>query len=360
MRRLELFLVVCVACGAPSEPGVDESGGGTSSGGTSSGTSGVPTTGGSSGAAGMSSGGSGEGSGEGSSSSGAAEGSSSEGGSEGGAFVVDCGTRFDREQRLAFACNIPGGLAECEAIAGAPCEDADLDGLTDAWEDLLLAGMRPLRRFDEGEMLLGDPAAAMGDVGRVVAVGDHVRVYVMLGYHLDYGSCGFTGHNGDSERVVLDLVADPEGGVGGAVVVGAYTAAHENTPTDHGMVFTGAALGDLVFTVDAETGDPRWVVYPSRNKHATYATVEICENISPIPCLDEDCAPDDVDDPAMFDVLPEKFVNAGEEAAPRVTELSVVGFPGDEAWAMQDFCGGLGGSGCSAPVREKLLADPFL
>ena len=53
------------------------------------------------------------------------------------------------------------------------------------------------------------------------------------------------------------------------------------------------------------------------------------------------------------------FVNAGEESAPRVSDLSSLGFPGDDAWAAQDFCGGLGGSGCSAAVRDKLLADPF-
>jgi len=272
--------------------------------------------------------------------------------------VVDCGTRLV-DGRLAFACNLPGAKADCDAVAGAPCADVDLDGLTDEWEDLLLAALRPVRRMDESEMMFADPTAVVGDVGRVATVGDHVHVYVMLGYHVDYGSCGFTSHNGDSERVVLDTIADPAGGPGGAIVVGAYTAAHENTETDHGRVFTGSALDQLVFTVDLQTNDPRWVVYPSANKHATYATVAICEGISPLPCFDEDCAPDDVDDPAMFDVLP-AFVNAGEEAAPRVTELSALGFPGEQAWAMQDFCGGLGGTGCSSPVRDKLMVDPFL
>lgn len=284
-------------------------------------------------------------------------GDSGEGGESGG-FVPDCHTEL-KAQRLAFVCDLPGALAECEALAGAVCADVDEDGLTDAWEDLLLDAVRPLRRMDEQEMLIADATAVLGDVGRVVAVGDHVRVYVMLGYHLDYGSCGVSGHHGDSERVVLDMVADPDGGAGGVIVAGAYTAAHEGTVTDHGELFTGAALDQLVFTPDLVTNDPRWVVYPSADKHATYATIEICENISAIPCLDEDCAPDDVDDPAKFDVLP-PFVNAGEEAAPRVTELSVIGFPGDEAWAMQDFCGGLGPPECSASVRAKLTVDPFL
>ena len=72
-----------------------------------------------------------------------------------------------------------------------------------------------------------------------------------------------------------------------------------------------------------------------------------CEGVSWIPCFDEDCAPDGVRDPSAYDRLPE-FVNAGEEAAmPRVTDLDPLGFPGDDAWAMQDFCGGLGRTSCS-------------
>ena len=276
-----------------------------------------------------------------------------------GPFLVDCHTEFARPQQLALACNLPRTLAECQQLAGAPCADVDLDGLTDAWEDLALDLLRPLRRFDEDESLFADPTAALGDVGRAAPVGERVRLFVMLGYSKDYGSCGgFTGHNGDSERVALDLQPDPARGPGGVVVVGAYTAAHEGTVSDHGHVFTGAELGMLVYTVDPQTADPRWVVFPSADKHATYASVAICEGISPLPCFDEDCDPDGVDDPTAFERLPQ-LVNAGEEAAPRVTELTVVGFPGDQAWAMQDFCGGLGGTGCSSPVRDKLLVDPF-
>ena len=100
------------------------------------------------------------------------------------------------------------------------------------------------------------------------------------------------------------------------------------------------------------------MVYPSADKHATYATIAICEGVSVVPCFDEDCAPDGVNDPSKFDRLP-PFVNAGEETAPLVSDLTAIGFPGDDAWADQDFCGGLGGATCSAPVRDKLLNDPF-
>lgn len=353
MRRLASLLSLCLACPAPSD-GADATGSSSTSSSATEGASATamtaPTTGDAA-----------DSTTSDATSSGASDSSDSSGANSsdsGGSFVPECHTRLTPEQRLAFTCNLPRVLAECAALPGAPCEDLDADGLTDAWEDLLLAAMRPMRRMDEAEMLLADPAAVTGDVGRVAALADHLRVFVMLGYSIDYGSCGFTGHNGDSERVALDLVPDPEGGPGGALVVGAYTAAHENTASDHGKVFVDAALDQLVYTVDPRTTHPRWVVFPSADKHATYATLAICEAISQIPCLDEDCGPDGVDEPALFDILP-PFVNAGEEAAPRVTELSVLGFPGEQAWAAQDFCGGLGGTGCSSPVREKLLVDPF-
>ncbi|MBX7082338.1 MAG: hypothetical protein K1X88_24230 [Nannocystaceae bacterium] len=274
-----------------------------------------------------------------------------------GEFVLDVHTQLTDDGRLALRCNLPPDVASCAAVPGAPCDDADADGLADVWEDAVLDRLRPLRRLDEGEPLLTDGAAVLADVGRVVAVGERYRLFVMLGYSADYGSCSFTAHDGDSERVALDLEPWPDGGVGGVATVGAYTAAHEGTANDHGRVFTGADLGMLVFALD-DASEPRWVVYPSASKHATYASIEICEGISAIPCIDEDCAPDGVDDPAAYDLLPE-FANAGEEAMPRVDDLGVVGFPGDSAWAMQDFCGGQGPGNCSAPVRDKLLVDPF-
>jgi hypothetical protein len=276
-------------------------------------------------------------------------------------FVHELRTLLTDDGRLALHSNLPPAVAACLALPAAdpPCDDLDADGLVDAWEDVVLDRLRPLRRFDEAESALDDPAAVLADVGRVVAAGDGTfRVMVMLGYSYDYGSCGFTSHNGDSERVVLGLVPLPSEGEGGVVVDRAYTAAHEGAPTDQGRTFVGDALAQLVYTPDPATGQPRWVVFPSADKHATYATLAICEGISVIPCFDEDCGPDGVADPAAYDVLPASW-NAGEPAAPRLTDLAPVGFPGDDAWADQDFCGGLGGTNCSSSVRSKLLIDPF-
>ncbi|MCC6558019.1 MAG: hypothetical protein IT372_34160 [Polyangiaceae bacterium] len=278
-------------------------------------------------------------------------------------FALEAHTLMTPEGALALATNLPALVGACQMVEAkdVPCADVDEDGLADAWEDLVLTRIQPLSRYDEDEPLVTDAAAVTVNVGRVALIAAEpleVNVYVMLGYSRDYGSCGLTSHNGDSERVALKLLRHGDA-PGDVVMAAAYTAAHEGTATDHGRVFSTAELPGLTFTPDPATGEPRWMVFPSAAKHATYATVEICEGISPVPCFDEDCAPDGVADPALYDRLPVVH-NAGEELHPRLTDLGPIGFPGDDAWADQDFCGGLGsGDACSSPVREKLLDDPF-
>ena len=283
-------------------------------------------------------------------------------------FQLQVSTSLAAPGALALTTNLPALFSDCQSapFEGTPCADLDQDGLTDAWEDIVLDRLRPLLRFDEDESLFDDSAAVVHDVGRVALVSTaplRARVFIMLGYSRDYGSCGFTSHNGDSERVALDLTA-PEAvgpqpvGPGDVVTVAAYTAAHEGAVTDQGRLFKGEDLAQLVHEDDPSTGEPRWVVFPSQDKHATYATITICEDVSPFPCIDEDCAPDGVPDPGAFDLLP-GIVNAGEDTAPLVTDLTAIGFPGEDAWADQKFCGGLGGGPCSSAVREKLLDDPF-
>ena len=256
---------------------------------------------------------------------------------------------------VAVRTSVPMREADCASIPGAPCGDTDLDGLTDAWEDGVLDHLRPTLVFDEAEPLVGDPSAVLAIVARVApAAGDRVHVYLMLGYSVDYGRCGLSGHDGDSERVVLELA--PDGGVGDVAVTAVYTAAHENTPNDHGHRYTGADLATLSFPADPE---PRLQVWSSDGKHATYGTAAACESASFVPCVEEDCSPDRGVDPLDFTVLPAAF-NAGEPTAPRLTDLAGIGFPDEDAWASQDFCGGRGrGGSCSAPVRDKLLDDPF-
>lgn len=294
---------------------------------------------------------------------------------DGGSAARDAGTRgaatqdagpppFVEQARTELAdgtivlrTNVPARVSGCDAAPGAPCEDRDADGLVDRWEGLVLERLRPLVQLDEAEPLLDDAEAVTAMVGRVAPAetGEGIRAFIMIGYSRDYGSCGLSAHDGDSERVALSLELL---GAADVRVASAYTAAHEGTLADHGRVFTGADLSMLEYVDDPVGGEPRWRVQSSERKHATYASVALCEGASMVPCFAEDCGPEGVDDPSRYELLMD-VANAGEPDAPMLTDLGPIGFPGDDAWADRDFCGGRGGSNCSSPVREKLLVDPF-
>jgi hypothetical protein len=256
---------------------------------------------------------------------------------------------------LILRSTLPAVLTDCQKVAGATCTDADHDGLTDGWESLVLDRLRPLVRFDEKESALSDSFAVLASVGRVMPLGGpKVHVFIMLGYSRDYGQCGFTAHNGDSERVALELQLI---GGGDAQVMQVYTAAHEGEATDRSQVFGSSKLGSLTYANDAQTGEPRWVVYSSRNKHATYGLQALCEG-SYVWCLSDACAANGVSNPKDYEAL-FPTVNVGEDWARLVDDLSSVGFGGESVWSGQPFCGGLGGSGCAASVRSKMTSDPF-
>ena len=282
------------------------------------------------------------------------------------AFVLTANTELNAQNGLVLRTNLPAKTQDCLAVPAAqvPCADEDQDGLADAWETLVLERFHPIRRLDEDEQAFGaDPGAIFGDVGRVAfAPGTplfRAHVMIMLGYSIDYGSCGgFTGHNGDSERVALNL-EQISGTLGDVQMVQAFTTGHEGTSNDQSTLIAPQDFNTFIYATTFDNGQPRWVVFPSADKHATYATVSQCEGVSFIPCVDEDCGPDGVANPALFDKLP-LVINAGEDAHHLVDDLSVVGFPGDDAWLDQDFCGGLDRSnGCSSAARTKLLNDPF-
>ena len=274
---------------------------------------------------------------------------------ESSAFVLSLLVEGSPYGGLSFFSNLPRYQSDCiqSTAINTPCGDEDQDGLTDAWEVLILESMRPVLRLDEDEDFLTDPTAHFAHIGRVFPQGDYIDVYIVLGWSKDYGRCGVSAHNGDSERVVIRLVPD----AAHMRFQKVYTAAHEGELTDAGKVWEEETLTELTVETDLQTGQAYWVVYPSEDKHATYGSIAACE-ASLIPCIEEDCAPDNVPNPQDFDIRGE-IVHAGEESFPFITELSVIGFPGDEAWEEQDFCGGLGGDSCSSPIREKLLINPF-
>lgn len=263
---------------------------------------------------------------------------------------------------IAIRTALPRSHAACRALVapGLTCADVDRDGLTDAWEDAVLGALVPSVELAAAEPGLDEPGVGLAAVGRVVGVdGDRTRVFIMLGYPRDHGRCGWTAHRGDSERVALELVrpAVPRG-AGDLILDGAYTAAHEGEILDRGRLVQGEELQQLAFPPDPGTGRPRWRVYASARKHATYGSVAWCEAALRLPCLEEDCgAPGGGPGPLV--VVP-RVINAGEPDAPRVTELSAIGFPGEQAWVDQPFCGGLGRARrCASAVVDKLTVDPF-
>ena len=271
------------------------------------------------------------------------------------------------------ALSFHAGRAARVAACHASCADADGDGLVDAWEASVLEHLRPTVTFDEGEPLLKKGSKdVFASLARVAPVGtDRVLVNILLLYTRDFGAQNplcfhASSHAGDVEHVALELQL--VGTKGDAVVRRMYTTGHEGTEDDQSRVFEGAALGTLVYLDDPATGEPRWNVYASRSKHATYATKKLCESshfksLTHRFCLDEDCSPDGVSDPARFTVLP-PVTNAGEPAHHLVDALDALGFPGEAAWTDARFCGGLkvdanAYENCPPPVKDKIAEDPF-
>lgn len=259
---------------------------------------------------------------------------------------------------LKLTTNLPMYFSDCEnlRVSELNCSDDDQDGLTDVWEDLVIEHFRPMLWMDEDEPFSTDPNGVFAQIARIAPTNEWVDLFIVLGWSEDYGRCGISAHPGDSERVALRLVPDVE--TGSVSFYSVYTAAHEGEITDAGRIWSEAELTELDFIADPQSNLPRWIVYPSEGKHATYATIAHCESVSVIPCLEEDCGPDNTPDPNEL-LLFGPVINAGEEDYPRHDDLSVVGFPTESIWGEQDFCGGLGGQNCSSPIREKLRDNPF-
>lgn len=149
---------------------------------------------------------------------------------------------------------------------------------------------------------------------------------------------------------------------GSAWVTEAYTAAHEGELTDQSTLDDLDDLDQLEITADPATGEPRWLVYASEGKHATFASAEHCEEASIIHCLEEDCAPDRVSDKARYSILGAHALNTGEESHPLADDLAEFGMPGEHIWLDQTFCGGLGranAADCSSGLLEKMRSDPM-
>ena len=242
-------------------------------------------------------------------------------------------------------------------------DDRDRDGLSDAWETVVLERFQPLIELDEHEKGLEDSKFRTGVAARVVPrAGDpsHVVVFFAFAWSEDYGSCGLTEHHGDVERAVLELARVP-GTAGDATIVKAYTASHEGDITDKSEKVTGESnlRSHLEFVRDNALGGPgyRWLVYTSRNKHGTFLSKGSCES-KKLFCLADYCGADGVDDKNTLRRLP-PILNAGEPTHPLESSWNLFGYAGVDVWTAKKFCGLATSGDCDAAPRESLTKDPF-
>jgi hypothetical protein len=241
--------------------------------------------------------------------------------------------------------------------ASRATDDRDRDGLSDAWEDAVLAAVRPILLLHTDDGAFHDPEAVLALVGRVAPAGDHVLVAITIAFARDYGRCGGDRHAGDTERVAIELIADPRRPEHAVIANRWYTAAHEGTASDRGATGTFSELGPPPpeSGIDPATEvPPLWSVFVARDKHASYTSQHACAG-NRAPCLDDVCA--DFATVVPLDLAP---WNAGEPDAPRLDALDEVGFPGECAWCSRNFCGGRTATGCASPMTDKLLVDPFV
>lgn len=251
------------------------------------------------------------------------------------------------------------GAASC-----ASCTDADGDGLADSWESMLLERVRPRIVFHPDDPMVNDPAGNVGLVARVFPVSPTVvRVIFVVAFAFDDGVqvLGFsvTGHDGDGERVALELGL--EDGGRRATLRRAYFSAHEGMPNEQSRtVSEGEVRSMLRYGRDGD-GQPRWLVFPSEGKHAEFPSYAVCSDTSlwGTGWFSEKCGEDEERGRA----IDPRFVNAGEKDGQLVDDLSAVGYPREHAWDGSRFCGGLRDAPrhgvCGRPMDAKLLTDPF-
>lgn len=271
-----------------------------------------------------------------------------------------------RDGRLVLKMRSPAFVSSCGK--GAGCEDVDHDGLVDAWEDALLDRLRPRMALHPEEPLIADPDGRFGYVARVFrpsdAASDVVRVIIVTGFSYDpgvlvLGKLPLSAHDGDSERVAVELTLRDGGRE--AIMNRAYFAVHEHTLNDQSRLYATSELARELTMGKDPSGQPRWVVFPSKGKHPEFANAKTCADTSlrGTGIFREKCAASDAESHPVLAPI----VNAGEPEHHRVDDLGVVGFPDDEAWVEQKFCGGFRArprlGGCAESVAEKLLDDPF-
>jgi hypothetical protein len=193
-----------------------------------------------------------------------------------------------------------------------PSEDNDRDGLTDQFEQELLARFVPNfmvsarecdyvpAEFQPGAQV-PQPSAKNGTIyGQVFKAALPGRPGAFLEihyYHLWGRDCGRSGHELDAEYVSALITASHPGEPAASwKAVYWYAAAHEETACDASQGVRGAVIG-------AEQKGP--AVWISAGKHASFLSPAICNG----GCGGDDCT-------EMRRMIPTKLINLGEPGAP--------------------------------------------
>jgi hypothetical protein len=205
---------------------------------------------------------------------------------------------------------MPDGFVAPDATSPSPDSppafvDLDGDGLDDARELQLASEYMPYIS------LAPDDGCALG--GMLVRVSPHPAdaTKIMIVYdHLYEHDCGLNGHIGDDE--VFGIAIDPTKPAP-AGILAVRAVSHQGTLCERDSQCATCA-GDSRGACDLSAGWP--VVYSSKAKHGTYATMSSCSALT--TCFDSCTLA-----PASAVML---IVNAGEKMHPLIHDLTTEGF----------------------------------
>jgi hypothetical protein len=185
--------------------------------------------------------------------------------------------------------------------------DHDLDGLDDGDELAWAVAYRPFLSVADD-----DGCALGGIVLRVFPHPDDPTLVAIIYDHLFETDCGFGGHTGDNEvfGATIDPAQPPPTGL-----VALVAASHQNTICER-ISACGRCPGLDACDTAMLDGVPTPVVYSSKDKHGTYATLSSCDPFA--TCFDACSLASASDDPPM--------VNAGEPTMHMIDDLTAQGF----------------------------------
>jgi hypothetical protein len=160
-----------------------------------------------------------------------------------------------------------GGYSNRDECVASGQTDADADGIADYCEYNLAYAFRPEFYWDSGDADLGrEPYYAV----RTYPDGSF-RIFYAIAYYKDGGDWKVldSGHDGDSEFVIVDVSYDPTYGRWFTNTV--FTSAHDGEVGDHSRFNT---YSELAYTEGHYRGRP--IIWVSEEKHANYNSQAAC------------------------------------------------------------------------------------